>query len=114
MPQDPAAIQRQIEITRAELAETIDAIAEIVSPKRVAKRAGDQLKVRVEELRQRAQPSPDGTVERPALPSGVHRVTATRRTVRWDRVAIAAGAVVLIVVLRRRRARRRAARGAEG
>lgn len=113
MPQDPAAIQRQIENTRAELAETVDAIAEIVSPKRVAKRAGDQLKVRVEELRQRAQPPPDGAVERPALPSGVHRVTHPRRTVRWDRVAIVAGTVVLIVVVRRRRKRRKAGRGAE-
>lgn len=35
---DPEAIERDIERTRAELARTVDAIAERVSPKRVAER----------------------------------------------------------------------------
>ncbi|WP_018504219.1 DUF3618 domain-containing protein [Parafrankia discariae] len=56
MPQDPAVIQRQIEQTRAELAETVDAIAEIVSPKRVAERANEQVRAKVAELRERFAP----------------------------------------------------------
>lgn len=44
---EPAAIQREIEQTRVELAETIDAIAEKVSPKRVAARTTDRIKSRL-------------------------------------------------------------------
>lgn len=36
---DPDALERQIERTRAELARTVDAIADRVSPKRVAERS---------------------------------------------------------------------------
>ncbi|MCK9900072.1 hypothetical protein CC117_05215 [Parafrankia colletiae] len=90
MPQDPAVIQRQIEQTRAELAETIDAITEIVSPRRVAERAGEQLRSKVAELRARFVP--DGSADGPAggvlgagsairhaiaaVPSGAHRGSA--------------------------------------
>ena len=35
---DPAALERKIERTRAELARTVDAIADRVSPKKVAER----------------------------------------------------------------------------
>lgn len=44
---DPAAIQREIEATRQELAETLDAIAEKVSPKRVASRGAALVKEKV-------------------------------------------------------------------
>ncbi|MDQ6650496.1 MAG: DUF3618 domain-containing protein [Actinomycetota bacterium] len=44
---DPAAIQREIEATRQELAETLDAIAEKVSPKRVASRGGARVKEKI-------------------------------------------------------------------
>ncbi|THJ75639.1 DUF3618 domain-containing protein [Candidatus Frankia alpina] len=57
MPQDPAVIQQQIEETRAELAATIDSIAEIVSPRRIADRTQEQLRVRAAELRQRYGPA---------------------------------------------------------
>lgn len=42
--QDPISIQRDIENTRAELAETIDAIADRVSPKRVASRGAARVR----------------------------------------------------------------------
>lgn len=42
MAQDPDAIEREIERSRAQLAETIDAIADRVSPRRVAHRAADR------------------------------------------------------------------------
>lgn len=87
MARDPDAIQREIEVTRAELADAIDAIAEKVSPKRAASRGMDRVQTLVAQLR-----------------SG-------ETAVRADRV-LAAGAAVtavvaLVVVRRRRRARRR-------
>jgi hypothetical protein len=110
VPQDPAQIQRQIEDTRAELAATIDAIADIVSPKRAAKRGIDQLRARVEELRaQISGPQENGQRQ---LPPGMSAelqgstLYGTKRTVRWDRVALAGGGAVLLVVLVRRRRNR--------
>lgn len=41
---DPDRLQREIEATRAELAETLDQIADRVSPKRAAGRGVDRLK----------------------------------------------------------------------
>ncbi|OAA26022.1 Protein of unknown function (DUF3618) [Frankia sp. EI5c] len=132
MPQDPAVIQRQIEQTRAELAETIDAIAEAVSPKRVAERANEQVREKVTQLRQRLLPSGSGPfgsggsggAGQPAIAAapttdadGPPVVTAPLaagegsteivRTVRWDRVALASAAFLLVAGLRRRRRRRR-------
>ncbi|CUU57815.1 Protein of unknown function (DUF3618) [Parafrankia irregularis] len=126
MPQDPAVIQRQIEQTRAELAETVDAIAEIVSPRRVAERANEQIRVKVGELRERIVPA--GSSPRPAaLPggraghqdaegglaaagssgtSGKGVPTEIVRTVRWERVALASAVFLLAVGARRRRRRR--------
>jgi Protein of unknown function (DUF3618) len=123
VPQDPTVIQRQIEDTRAELAETLDAIAEIVSPKRVAERANEQIRVKVAELRRRVLPSGEGTGRRAieAGPGDVRHAEVDvpagelelRRTVRWGRVAVASGSLLLLVVgVGRRRRRRRAARSA--
>jgi hypothetical protein len=112
VPQDPAQIQHQIEETRAELAQTIDAIADIVSPKRAARRGVDQVRARFEELKARAGGAPelDGQ-SRQALPPGMSAelqgstVYGTRRSVRWDRIVlVGGGAVVLLVLIRRRRA----------
>lgn len=125
MPQDPAAIQRQIDQTRAELAETVDAIAEMVSPRRVAERANVQIRSRMEELRDWIVPS-DGHGPRalegataaegeliraggvpggePAMEPGETRVV---RTVRWDRVALVSIGVLLLVRVSRRRSRKR-------
>src|SRR3954469_7312779 len=44
---DPDAIQKEIEQTRAELAETIDAIADRISPKRPASRGAHAVKAQV-------------------------------------------------------------------
>jgi hypothetical protein len=122
VPQDPATIQRQIEQTRAELAEAIDAIADIVSPKRLAERAKVQVGAKVSELRQKmlptVQPTPElepGADEAEASdypPALVEGEVVVRRTVRWDRVVLASGALVLVVVVGGRRRRRRRSRGA--
>ncbi|MDT3446972.1 DUF3618 domain-containing protein [Pseudofrankia sp. BMG5.37] len=119
MPQDPAIIQRQIDETRAELAETIDAIADIVSPRRVAERASEQVRAKVAELRARAghggeplELAADGPAPPAALPAasggpGVPGQAPGGRTVRWGRVALAVGATTLLVVRTTRRRRHR-------
>jgi hypothetical protein len=76
VPQDPADIQRQVENTRAELAATIDAIAEIVSPKRVADRATARVKA---------------------------TVARAGQVVRWDHVGLVGGLAVVVVVVALRR-----------
>ncbi|EIV93740.1 DUF3618 domain-containing protein [Frankia sp. QA3] len=141
MPQDPAVIQQQIEETRAELAETIDSIAEIVSPRRIAERTQEQLRVRTAELRQRYGPAlgigpgPGPGPGVPQLPAGsgaaagavlvpgggragrpgAHRLSPGDvtfvRVVRWDRVALVGGGLLLFVGGVRRRRRRASRRG---
>jgi hypothetical protein len=119
VPQDPAVIQSQIEETRAELAETIDAIAELVSPRRVAERAGEQARAKLAELRARAghhggQPLEIGARAAGGAGSSVAAPTphaapgeaGVTRSVRWGRVALAAGATMLLVVSTTRRRRR--------
>ncbi|ABD10300.1 hypothetical protein CcI156_12465 [Frankia sp. CcI156] len=139
MPQDPAVIQQQIEETRAELAETIDSITEIVSPRRVAERAQMQLRVKTAELRHRYGPAL-GIGPGPALPEleagvgadGVDRRgdagtltggaldgravpgpsggATVVRVVRWERVVLVGGGVLLLVGGIRHRRRRRSSR----
>jgi hypothetical protein len=106
---DPAEIQQQIEETRAELASTIDAIAERVNPKRVASRGVESVKGKVEDLRSRGT-SPNGAAANGAgqLPARVaaqlQEARKTRgRSVRWDRVAIAGGGLLAVILLLRRR-----------
>ncbi|MCC5575079.1 DUF3618 domain-containing protein [Microtetraspora sp. AC03309] len=47
---DPDALEREIERTRVELARTVDAIADRVSPKRVAERSVAKVKANAERL----------------------------------------------------------------
>ena len=75
----PAQIEAEIEATRLRLAGTVDAIADRVSPRNVARRAGDRLKA---------------------------QVVDEHGELRKDRVAIAVGvgvAVVGLMLWRRRR-----------
>jgi hypothetical protein len=108
---DPAQIQQQIEQTRAELASTVDAIADRVNPKRVAARGVQTVKEKVDDLRSRgtapALEGAPGTGQEP-LPARVanqlREAKKTRgRSVRWDRVAIVGGGIALIVLFLRRR-----------
>ena len=112
---DPAEIQQQIEVTRAELASTIDAIAERVNPKRVAARGVETVKGKVDDLRSRgtslngSAPALNGSAggQQP-LPARVaaqlREAKETRgRSVRWDRVAIVGGALAVVLLFARRR-----------
>lgn len=110
---DPAEIQQQIEVTRAELASTIDAIAERVNPKRVAARGVETVKGKVDDLRSRgtspngSTPALSGAGQQP-LPARVaaqlREAKETRgRSVRWDRVAIVGGGVTAAALYARHR-----------
>jgi hypothetical protein len=87
---DPDAIQREIEQTRAELADTIDAIADRLSPKRAASRGAKAVKAQVSSVLDHDGSDADGD-----------------RRIRPDRVLIAVAAVAAIgtgiVVWRARR-----------
>jgi hypothetical protein len=125
---EPAEIQQQIDETRAELASTIDAIAERVSPKRVAARSVETVKGKVGDLRNRgsAHPAPPGS---PPAIEGAHgsqplpaRVAAQLReaketrgkSVRWDRVAIVGGVLSLVVLITKRRGKKKAGKKKSG
>jgi Protein of unknown function (DUF3618) len=118
MSRDPRAIEREIEQTRAELARTVDLIAERLSPRRAAGRGATRMRQGIEGVFQRENGSgngqvraPDGEIYEPREPRAIHSVPlppgAAARTLRKDRVAIAIGAfaafAALIIVLRRRR-----------
>lgn len=120
--QDPHEIQREIEATRAELAETIDAIADRVSPKRVASRSAAKVKDAVDSVFGR-----DGSAEAPGsvLDTGRYRPPSpaqreqigevlaqdaggaytgattygVERTLRVDRVLMAVGAVAAVAAV---------------
>jgi hypothetical protein len=111
---NPDAIATEIEETRADLARTVDLIAERLSPKRAASRGASRVKAGLEGVF--ATPAPDGEtspydgqgerehgIRSVPLPDGEMRIV---RRLRKDRVAIAAAigiGVVALLVWRRRR-----------
>jgi hypothetical protein len=107
MGQDPASMERDIAETRAELAQTIDAIVDRVSPKRIAQRSIDQVMERVESRRSESVES-GRRLALPAASVGARPAGQAQRTVRWDRVALVGGAVVVLLLVRRQVRRRKA------
>jgi len=105
MQREPAEIERDIELTRVYLADTVDAIAHRVSPKAVAERTASKVKATVAQLTSggvetftaRSTPDEHGTTYE------------VRRKLRLDRVGIAAGGLAgvvgLVVALRKLRHR---------
>lgn len=114
---DPDTIQREIERTRAELADTIDAIADRVSPRRAAARGVGAVRHAVSGHKAPASvldaPHGGGAGPKAIESAGSHTSEwtgtaeyAVRRRLRADRVLIAVGvvsAVAAVVVLRRAR-----------
>jgi hypothetical protein len=105
MDRTPAEIERDIELTRVYLADTVDAIAHKVSPKAVAERTTAKVKERVSALT-------SSSVETfsARTPSGTGGTTyEVRRKLRLDRVGMAAGGVAgligLVVAVKRFRRR---------
>jgi hypothetical protein len=114
---NPDTIQREIEQTRAELADTIDAIADRLSPKRVASRGASAVKAQVTSVFNGNGDSADGTtppatggydaaarhqaVREVAASGGGGAYTGTSqftisRRLRVDRVLLTVGAVAAI------------------
>jgi hypothetical protein len=98
---DPDAIAREIEQTRAELADTIDAIAGRISPKRAASRGAHAVKAKVGAV----APTPSGAGPEPTGDSvGLNQPAGSSLPI----VPIAAVAGLLLVIvmfIRRRRSR---------
>ncbi|HET7529461.1 MAG TPA: DUF3618 domain-containing protein [Mycobacteriales bacterium] len=67
---DPDTIQREIEHTRAELADTIDAIADRVSPRRAASRGALAVKTGLSGVFGGSGPSSNGSAPRSVLDAG--------------------------------------------
>jgi hypothetical protein len=104
MQREPAEIERDIELTRVYLADTVDAIAHKVSPKAVADRTLTRVKETVHSLT-------SGGVETfsTKTPSGEGTTYEVRRKLRMDRVGMAAGGLAGLVglVVAARKFRRR-------
>ncbi len=94
MQREPAEIEREIELTRVYLADTVDAIANKVSPKAVAGRTATRLKDRFHGLSTRS--SETFTIE---TTDGEGETFVVHRKLRLDRVGMAAGAVLSVVTL---------------
>ena len=118
---DPAEIQQQIEGTRAELASTIDAIADRLNPKNVATRTVETVKGKVDDLRSHGTALPSATNGQAAITSGAaksqqplpdrvkaHLVEAKEtkgKSVRWDRVGIVVTVIGVLALIKSRRGR---------
>jgi hypothetical protein len=95
MQREPAEIEREIELTRVYLADTVDAIAHKVSPKAVAGRTVEKVKETVHQLT-------SGGVETFSTRTSVGEQGTTyqvQRKLRMDRVGIAAGGLAGLVGL---------------
>lgn len=108
---NPDAIQREIEQTRAELADTIDAIADRISPKRAASRGASAVKAQVSSVlgHSNGHASTSVVLDAPAAPAHTETTTyQVNRQLRVDRVLLAVGAAAAVagaIVLWRSRRR---------
>src|SRR3954463_6505856 len=99
MSRDPSAIEREIDETRAELARTVDLIAERLSPRRAASRGATKVKEGIEGgFAKEATDDvsihvPSGDPGSPQVEHGIRTVPLPRsvepvRTLRTDRVVL--------------------------
>jgi ElaB/YqjD/DUF883 family membrane-anchored ribosome-binding protein len=106
-PTEPEALRREIEQTRAELGETVEALAAKADVKARAHEAVDDVKHRVHDLTDDARERVHGAVDTVAYQVGKQRekVAALRPPVRVAIAAAVAGLVALLIV-RKLRSRR--------
>jgi hypothetical protein len=97
---DPDSLAREIEQTRAELADTIDAIVDRMSPKRAAARGASAVRGSIASARGAISDEPATT------PSAAPTSHAGTTTVPVVPIAAAVTVVALVVVFMRRRRRR--------
>ena len=89
---DPNAIQREIEQTRSELADTIDAIADRISPKRAASRGASAVKSQVGAMFGRNGSNGAAASVLDASPTAAGKVDSEQRTREVRAVAAGGGA----------------------
>ena len=97
MASDPQEIQREIEATRAELAATVEQIADKVSPKKVAARGAAAAKESVKETANKAKDTAENVFAPVTEPAPAVPAPLTER-MKWERVAAAGVAVGLLVL----------------
>jgi MYXO-CTERM domain-containing protein len=103
---NPDAIAREIEQTRAELADTIDAIADRISPKRAASRGAQALKAQVSSARDRVSGDGPALAAQDSTPdSGALSQPAPSSPPIAQIAALAGIVLVIAMLLRRRRSR---------
>jgi hypothetical protein len=100
---DPDEIAEEIEQTRAELADAIDAIAERISPKRAAARGAQAVKAQVSSAREKVTGDAGGPLL--AEGSGGGGMTSSAPVPVAPIAAVAAFLVLLGLILRRRKSR---------
>jgi hypothetical protein len=86
-PDDPAAIEAEIEATRARLAETVDQLAVRVHPKTIVERTKEDARLQVQQATERA---------RVQLHDAVYTIEGKPRT---ERLAAAGAALVALIGL---------------
>ncbi|MDQ6840623.1 MAG: DUF3618 domain-containing protein [Actinomycetota bacterium] len=112
MVEDPGSIRETIEETRAEMAETIEALGEKADVKGRASdkmtETTEQVKAKAAEVGKRVEDSVPDEV-RPAAQSALnHAKSLSAEAQRRPSVAIAVGVVVITIIVLRRRGRRSA------
>lgn len=101
---DPDAIAREIEQTRAELADTIDAIADRISPKRAAARGAQAVKAQVSSAKDKVTgDSGPASALGGGGASGPHELLARTDLPVGPIAALVAVLVAVLIVVRRRR-----------
>lgn len=81
VPSDPAAIEADIEATRARLAGTVDELAVRMHPKEIARRSADDAKTKLRE----ATTTPDGKLRVERLAAVGAAVAALLGVIVWRR-----------------------------
>jgi hypothetical protein len=105
---DPDAIAREIEQTRAELADTIDAIADRISPKRAASRGAQAVKAQVASAREKVagdQTPPSDLADTSSGASGPPSEVSNPLAAIAPKAAVAGVVLLIVVFLLRRRSR---------
>jgi len=103
---DPDAIANEIEQTRAELAETIDAIADRISPRKAASRSAQAVKAQVTSAKEKVTGDSATPAAAPSAPESSALTPAVAPSLPIGPIVAVAGAVLLIlVILRKRRSR---------
>jgi hypothetical protein len=107
MSRDPDAIAAEIEQTRAELADTIDAIADRISPKNVASRGAQAVKTQVATAKSKitgdsSEPAPTDAASAPLADGGP---SANSSLPVVPIAGLAAVLVLILLFIRKRRSR---------